>query len=177
MLLMGAAARIAKPSGAAAPEEISRQLPGSFGMRKLRTVLAWFAAVVVTAAAGSVTQTQFNLAMIQELGAPVPVGIRFETTFQDLAGFAPTYALLVAAGFLVALPVSGLLARLWPLGRVALHALAGGVAIAAALLVMNTLLPATIIGATRFPAGIAALSLAGVLGGFLFALWTRPPTG
>jgi len=146
-------------------------------MRKLRTVLAWFAAVVVTAAAGSVIQTQFNLAMIQQLGAPVPIGIRLETTLQDLAGFAPTYALLVAAGFLVALPVSGLFARLWPVGRVALHAIAGGVAIAAALLVMNALLPATIIGAARLPAGIAALSLAGVLGGFLFAHWTRPQTG
>ena len=145
-------------------------------MRKLRTILAWFAAVVVTAITGSMIQTQFNLAMIQQLGAPVPVGIRLETTLQDLAGFAPTYALLVAAGFLVALPVSGLLTRLWPLGRVALHALAGGVAIAVALLVMNALLPATVIGAARFPAGIAALSLAGVLGGFLFALWTRPQT-
>ncbi|TVP88950.1 MAG: hypothetical protein EA347_05105 [Thioalkalivibrio sp.] len=146
-------------------------------MQRLRVALAWFAAVVVTAGAGSVIQTQFNLAMIQQLGAPVPIPVRLETTLHDLASFAPTYALLVAAGFLVALPISGLLARLWPGGRIVLHALAGGAAIVAALLVMNAVLPATMIGAARFPSGVAALALAGVLGGLLFALWARPRAG
>jgi hypothetical protein len=159
------------------PESTRRQ-PGVFGrMRKLRTVFAWGAAVVVTAAAGSVIQTQFNLAMIQQLGAPIPLAIRFETTVHDLIGFAPGYAVLVAAGFLVALGISALFARHWPRARVGLHAIAGGVAIAAALLLMNALLPATIIGAARLPAGVAALSLAGVMGGGLFAYWTRPRTG
>ncbi|WP_043739567.1 hypothetical protein [Thioalkalivibrio nitratireducens] len=143
-------------------------------MQRLRAALAWFGAVVVTAAAGSVIQTQFNLAMIQRLGAPIPWPVRLETTLHDLAGFAPTYALLVAAGFLVALPVSGLLARRWPRARIALHALAGFAAIAGALLVMNALLPATMIGAARFASGIGALAAAGALGGWLFALWIRP---
>lgn len=145
-------------------------------MQKLRKLVAWVVAVVVSAALGSIIQTQFNLAMIQQLGAPIPFGIRLETTLHDLLNFAPTYALLVAAGFLVALPVSGLLTRAWSSGRAVLHALAGGAAVAAALLVMNALLPATVIGAARFPSGIAALSLAGALGGLLFALWTRPQT-
>lgn len=142
-------------------------------MRKLRTAVAWFAAVLVTAAAGSVVQTQFNLAMIQRLGAPVPLTDRVETTLHDLVGFAPTYALLVAAGFLIALPVSGLLARFWPAGRMVLHALAGGTAIVGALLMMNALLPVTVIGAARFPSGVATLALSGMLGGLLFAFWTR----
>lgn len=145
-------------------------------MRKLRTVVAWFAAVLVTAVAGSVIQTQFNLAMIRRLGAPVSLTDRLETTLHDLAGFTPTYALLVAAGFLIALPVSGLLARFWPAGRMVLHGLAGGTAIVGALLVMNALLPVTMIGAARFPSGIATLALPGMLGGLLFAFWTRPWT-
>ncbi len=143
-------------------------------MQKLRAALAWFVAVGVTAALGSVIQTQFNLAMVQQLGAPVPITVRLETTLHDLLNFAPTYAVLVAAAFLIALPVSGLLARLWPGGRIVLHALAGGVAIIAALLVMNAILPATMIGAARFASGVAALALAGALGGLLFALWARP---
>nr|WP_296748906.1 hypothetical protein [Thioalkalivibrio sp.] len=143
-------------------------------MRWMRNVVAWIAAVVVAAMAGSIVQTQFNLAMIRDLGAPAPWNLRLETTLHDLIHFAPTYGLLVAAAFLIALAVSGLLARRWPRARAPLHTLAAGTGIAAALLLMNWILPATVIGAARFGTGILALALAGALGGLLFARWTQP---
>ncbi len=143
-------------------------------MMRLRNLVAWLAAVAVTAAAGSVIQTQFNLATIRELGAPIPWNLRLDTTLHDLVHFAPTYALLVSAAFLIALAVSGLLARRWPAARTVLHTIAGGAGIATALLVMNSMLPATVIGATRFGTGILALALAGALGGLLYARWSQP---
>ncbi|SEL38663.1 hypothetical protein [Ectothiorhodospira marina] len=140
-------------------------------MQRVKTALAWFAGLILATLLGSIIQTQFNLAMIQALGAPMNGSLRLQSTAHDLLNFAPTYGVLVVAAFLIALPVSGLLARLWPEARTLLHTLAGAIGIAVALVIMNHLLPVTMIGASRFHTGILALSLAGALGGLLFA-WT-----
>lgn len=137
-------------------------------MKFARVLVAWLAATAVTAMIGSIVQTQFNLAAIAQLGAPVPPGVRLQTTLQDLAGFAPLLAGVVAAGFAIAFPVAALLRRAWPEGRTHLYVLAGIAAIAAAILLMNALMPIIPIGATRSAAGLLALSLAGAPGGWVF---------
>ena len=78
---------------------------------------------------------------------------------------------LVQAGLAVSL-VAGLVL----IGRTAsgwisglLYGLAGGTAIAVALLLMEATLPITAIGAARSLAGIGALVLAGAAGGLTFA--------
>lgn len=135
----------------------------------LRLGLAWLLAAATTAFAGSVVQTQFSLAAITALGAPVPLGLRLQTTLQDLVGFAPTFGLVAATGFIVAFIVAALLHRLWPGRRTVLYAAAGAAAILAALLLMNALLPVTGIGAARTAAGVLALAATGALGGWVFA--------
>lgn len=137
-------------------------------MKFLRLLLAWLLAATCTAVVGSVIQTQFNLAAIAALGAPAGIGTRVQTTLQDLAGFAPVLGLVAAAGFLPAFLVAALLARRWPPQRKLLFALAGAAAVAVAIAVMNAMLPITAIGATRSAWGIAALALAGLLGGRAF---------
>jgi hypothetical protein len=138
-------------------------------MKFLRLLLAWLVAAVVTAALGSIIQTQFNLAAIAALGAPVPMGARLQTTLQDLAGFAPMFGLVGAAGFVPALVVAALLSWRRPEWRVVLYPLAGAAALVTAVLLMNALLPVTPIGATRSASGIVALGLAGLAGGAAFA--------
>lgn len=138
-------------------------------MNFLKLLFAWLAATSLAAAVGSILQTQFNLAAISAIGAPVPFAVRLQTTLQDLAGFAPTYAAVVAVGFLVAFLVTGPLVRRWPQRRSSLYTLAGAAAIITAILLMNAALPITGIGATRSPAGLIALGAAGALGGRLFA--------
>lgn len=138
-------------------------------MNFLKQVLAWLASSSLAAAVGSVFQTQFNLAAIAAIGAPVPFAVRLQTTLQDLAGFAPAYAAVVAAGLLVAFLVTGRLVRQWPQRRSSLYTLAGAAAIITAILLMNAVLPVTGIGASRSPAGLVALGAAGALGGRLFA--------
>jgi hypothetical protein len=138
-------------------------------MLVLKQALAWLAATAVTAATGSIIQTQFNLAAIARLGAPAPASLRLQATLQDLAGFAPLLAGITAVAFLVAFPVAGLLVHFRPALRALLYTLAGAAAVAAAIFLMNAMLPLTVIGATRSAAGIISLAAAGALGGRMFA--------
>jgi hypothetical protein len=135
----------------------------------LRMLLAWLLAAAVTAVTGSVVQSQFNLAAIAAIGAPVSFGARLQVTLHDLVHFAPTFGLISAAGFLVAFLVAALLVRRRPARRTFLYTLAGAAAIVAAIGLMNAMLPVTAIGAARSWAGILALALTGALGGWSFA--------
>ena len=137
---------------------------------KLRTLLYFFLAVLLASVMGTVLQTQFNLANLQALGAPMPLGVRVQTTCLDLLGFSPTFAILVILGFIFALPAASLLARLWPMGRWLLFTLAGALAVLAAMALANALLPMpTLIGANRTFAGTLGLMACGSLGALLFA--------
>jgi MFS family permease len=142
----------------------------SHGVKFLKYLFAWAAASASAGAVGSIVQTQFNLAAIAAVGAPVPLPVRLQTTLQDLAGFAPMLIAVSAAGFLVAFLVSGWLARRLPRQRTLLHTLAGALATGAALASMHASMPITIIGAARSLTGSLALCAAGALGGFVFAL-------
>ena len=144
-------------------------------MKSPRIPLAWLGATLVTAATGSILQTQFNLAAIQAAGAPVPFGLRLQATLQDLVGFAPMLAGIAAAAFLVAFVVADPLVRRWPRHRDGLYTLAGAVAVAAPILLMNVLLPITVIGATRSLPGVVALAAAGALGGRVYAWLAGAP--
>lgn len=137
-------------------------------MRFLRLLLAWLLAAALAAVLGSIVQTQFSLAAIAALGAPVPPGVRLQTTLQDLVGFAPLLALLTAGGFLPAFLVAALLLRWWPTQRRLLYPLAGAVAMGTILLLMEAALPITAIGAARSLPGVAALLIAGAAGGLAF---------
>ena len=141
---------------------------------KLRTLLYFFLAVLLASVMGTVLQTQFNLANLQALGAPMPLGVRVQTTCLDLLGFSPTFAILVILGFIFALPAASLLARLWPMGRWLLFTLAGALAVLAAMALANALLPMpTLIGANRTFAGTLGLMACGSLGALLFAVLMR----
>ena len=79
-------------------------------------LLAW----LLASAWGSVVQTQWNLQALVDVGVAVSGAERARMTWQDLIGFAPVYAGIVAAGWLPALPVAAWLARRQPAWRSAL---------------------------------------------------------
>jgi peptidoglycan/LPS O-acetylase OafA/YrhL len=142
---------------------------------RLRAVLAFVAAVLTTTVVGSVLQTQINLAAVQALGAQIGPSLRLRTTWDDLLGFAPAWAGIVAAGFLLALPVAAWLGRRWPAWRPALSVLAGAFAIAVALWLMRLALGLNAVAAARSGSGLLLLALAGALGGWVFARLSRRP--
>lgn len=131
-------------------------------------------ALALAAAWGSVVQTQWNLQALVGLGLDIPFADRLRTTGQDLMGFAPAYAGILAAGWLPALAVAALMARWWPAGRAALLALAAGVGMVAAVRTIDALAPMPVlIDATRHLPGLLAMALGAALGGLLYARLTQ----
>ena len=134
--------------------------------------LAWLAAVLVAAALGSIIQTQYNMAAIRALDAPVPAGTWVMVTLKDLLGFGGFYGAAVAVSFVVGLGVAALVARVLPSWRTLVFTLAGGVAIFGFLQILPVFLPAAdlkIIAATRYASAVALMVMAGAVGGWVYA--------
>jgi hypothetical protein len=138
-------------------------------MRALGRVTAWLAAALVATLLGTIVQTQFNLAALQALNVHVSGTTRLQATAHDLVGFSPVYGALVAITLLLALTSSGLLARRWPSWRIGLHMLAGFAGVVVMLLLMNALLPVTVIAATRSLAALLLMATCAGLAGWVFA--------
>ena len=149
---------------------------GHAGARRWpRVVRALGAGWLLAAAWGSVVQTQFNLQALVALGVPVPPGLRALTTLQDLAGFAPVYAGILAAGWLPALGLAAWLAQRWPAARTAFFTTAAGTGMVVAVRAVDALAPMPVfIDATRGWPGLLGMAAGAALGGWLCArLW--PP--
>lgn len=130
-------------------------------------------ACLLAAAWGSVVQTQWNLQALLGLGVDIPASERARATWQDLIGFAPVYAGILAAGWLPALPVAAFLARRWPAWRSPLLAAAAGVGMVAAVRAIDALAPMPVfIDATRHLSGLLAMAAGAVIGGFVYARLT-----
>lgn len=137
-------------------------------MARIHVFFGWVISVTAAVALGSVAQTQFNLARIQELGAGVDLATRAGATWHDLINFTPAYALLVSIAFAIAWPIAGLLKRWLPDQRPLLFTLAGFSAIWVMLAIMNQALPVTGIAATRSLAGLTVLALTGAAAGWIY---------
>lgn len=141
-----------------------------------RLILAFLAAALVTVIWGSVVQTQFNLAALTGIGVDIGTGTNLRATFADIfSGFTLTYAgYMVLPSLLVAFIAAWLIVQrtgaplLW-------FGLAGGVAILAAIPLVNWLSPlALLIGASRDLSCTILMAVGGVIGGLLFAWMTQP---
>ena len=128
-------------------------------------------AVVVTTVLGCVTQTQIILAEVQAMGGPVTLAVRLHTTLQDLVGFAPVFAGIVAATFLGAFPAAAWLGRrvAQPATRIWVYPLAAGVGLGVAFQVADAFAPMpTLIAATRSAVGTVWMVGSAVVGGLVF---------
>lgn len=143
--------------------------------RLFRLAACFLVSVLAAAVAGTLVQTQINLAAIQRLGAPVSASDRLATTGADLLGFTPTLVALGLPAMLLAMPVSAMLARgLRGAGRGVVFAAAGWTGFMAAFAAADAVAPMpTLIAATRELPGAAAVAAGGAVGGWLFARLTR----
>jgi hypothetical protein len=132
-------------------------------------LLAW----LLAAAWGSVVQTQWNLQALVGVGVDISATVRASATWQDLMGFAPVYAGILAAGWLPALPAAAWLARRWPGGRSALLGAAAGMGMVAAVRSIDAVAPMPVfIDATRHLSGLLAMATGAVIAGLLYARLT-----
>jgi hypothetical protein len=138
---------------------------------RFRLLLAYGVAVVDATLAGSVVQTQFNLAALTALGAEISLATRLSATAHDLVGFTPLYGSLVAIMLLVAMPVATLLTRWLGVAAWLIHALAAALGLWLMLAIVDALAPMpTLIAATRSDAGTLAMMASAALGGWGYAI-------
>jgi len=137
-----------------------------------KVVLAFVAALVVGSVLGSLIQTQFNLQALEALGVEIGMGIRLETSVQDLVNFVPLYTVLFGVSFLFSQGVAALVVkRAGNVGRLWLCPLAAAVGLWVTLVIVNALAPMpTLIAATRGAEGLMAMLVAAAIAGWLFAM-------
>lgn len=136
-----------------------------------RPLLAYVVAVLDATLAGSVVQTQFNLAALTALGAEISWATRLATTAHDLLGFTPLYGSLVAVMLLGAMPAAALVTRWLGFGAWAIHALAAALGLWMTLWIVDALAPMpTLIAATRSMGGTLAMMASAAVGGWGYAV-------
>lgn len=138
--------------------------------RVLLALMLFLPALAVSAFAGSVVQTQLNLAAIAHLGAPITAMVRLTTSVQDLASFGPVMACIAAAP-MVTVMVSACLApaitgkRAPPL----VLAVVGMLGMTVTFKIMGLITPMpNLVAAVRGTTGLLLMSLTGALGGAVY---------
>jgi len=128
-------------------------------------------ALLAGAALGSIIQSQFNLLAIEALGAEIGVGTWLQTTLLDLRYFAPVYAMIFGASFVISQPVAAGLVRILKLpAKPFFQAFGAAAGLWATLGLVNALAPMpTLIAATRGTAGLLTMLLGAAFAGWLFA--------
>lgn len=139
----------------------------------------------------SALHTQSVLSDLSAVGAEIPLMLRIETVFTDWLGLLPTYGLIILVGMLIAMSVARLLVELIAKRSthftalssgsaqtvlICLYAVAGGLAIFCILSAMHPILNVTIIAGARGWEGILSQSIAGTVGGAIFALTYKVTT-
>lgn len=138
-------------------------------------ILFFLLAVLLASLTGSVVQSLFNLAALQQLGEAIPVTLWVWTIGQDLLGFAPLYTVVVFLSLFLAFPVAAVVARWMPTWRGPIFAAAGATGILVAFETANASLPMpTLIAATRTLPGLLAMMACCALAGWLYTRGVKP---
>lgn len=145
-------------------------------MSWLRVIIAFIVAAVGGAGLATIAQTQFVVRGLNAVGAGIGLEDRLSMTLADLAGLGPLYGAFIAIALLVAFLAAALAARILALPRALVLAVAGGVAMAVMLLLMQEVFfGVQLIAGARFAPGFAAQIVSGVLAGLVFAALTPGP--
>ena len=115
------------------------------------------------------TATQFNLAEIAALGLNVPFTDRLATITDDLVNGVPLIAVILGVGFLIAMPVTGIIAHWIKIFPHVAHALGGFTGVGVTLFALKALVVITPFGAARDIDGFIALCLSGAVGGYVYS--------
>lgn len=139
----------------------------------IRSILAFWVAVLVTYLIAAALATQHVLGALTDMGMNIDFGVWMSATLHDLVGMAPTYVPLIVVAFLLALPVIILVCRGHQGWRRTGYIAGFFVGIVAMHLLMTALLDVTPVAATRFFSGLLQQGFAGAVGGYVFYLLGR----
>ena len=141
----------------------------------LRILVAFLLAVVATYLLAAAFSTQVILYQVADLGLPISLGVRLDTTLEDLLGMMPMYLPFVAASLFIAMPVSALALKFVPIPRTLGFLIGGAAALWALHMILFAVIGIHALPATRFNVGMATQALAGALGGYVYARLSGKP--
>ncbi len=138
-----------------------------------RLTWAFVATVVVTHVLSSLAQTGFVLLALADAGASFTPRVVLATALHDMHGLAfrgiAPFPLILAFGYLLALPVAALMVKLAGGGRRWLYPLAGATMMGCLLgLTQLVFFGITLYAGTRGAPALTAQILTGAVGGYLF---------
>lgn len=142
-------------------------------MKKIKTVMAFLLAVVMTFLLASIVGTQIVLSDIRSFGLIVSLPDRFSATLHDIIGLAPALSILVSAAFLVSFIIATLCTRFLGGKRTYWYLAAGFTCLPAALMLIKSTMGGTLFAAARTGSGMLLIALCGLLGGWVFARWSQ----
>lgn len=140
-------------------------------MRWLRRILAFAAAVATTGVLASFASSHFVLLGLTGLGVEITLADRLAMAWRDVLGIGSILTFAFGIALLVGLPLAALGVRLLPAfpgHRLCGYALAGGLAVVAALLVLEASLGVMPLAGARTLPGLLAQAFAGIVGGAVF---------
>jgi len=127
-------------------------------------------AFIVLNVVGATVQTQFNLGHLLALGIDVPFSTRISTTLHDIVSLQPLFGAIFGIGFLIAMIVGHVIAKLVKTQPDLVFALAGFAAMGVTLLALKAAFQITAIGAAREWDGFLSLCVVGALAGYAFSV-------
>jgi hypothetical protein len=135
----------------------------------LRLCTHFLVAVIFAFIIASLFHSQFVMAELSKVGVEILFNDRLSMSIDDLLGLYPTYGIVIAVSYFISFIVAGLLIKRFTLSPNILYFLAGGVGVTVALLAMHPILEITLLAGARSTFGFICQSLAGALGGVVFA--------
>lgn len=135
----------------------------------LRLCTHFLVAVVFCFVLASLLHSQFVMAELTNVGVEILLNDRISMSLDDLLGLLPTYGIVITVSFLIAFILASLLIKRFKLSPNILYCLAGGLGVTVALLAMFPILEITLLAGARSTFGFVCQSLAGVVGGGVFA--------
>ncbi|MFT6208240.1 MAG: hypothetical protein ACJA0T_002160 [Colwellia sp.] len=135
----------------------------------LRLCTHFLVAVIFAFIIASLFHSQFVMAELTKVGVEILFNDRLSMSIDDLLGLYPTYGIVIAVSYFISFIVASLLIRRFKLSSYILYCLAGGVGVTVALLAMHPILNITLLAGARSTFGFVCQSLAGAIGGMVFA--------
>ena len=138
----------------------------------MRRILAFATAVATAAGLGCLASSHFVLLALLDLNVEVSWTDRWAVYWHDLLGLGPLLGLVFGIALLVALPIGALGIRLlpsFPGNRLCGYALAGALAVLAALLTLQVAFGIMPLAGARSWLGLVAHILAGAAAGAVFS--------
>lgn len=138
-------------------------------------IIAWFLAGLLAIFIGVVSQTQFVLGRMADLGVDISLTERLSMTLYDLRYLGQFYGLFLFIALAIAFLAAGLVYYFTKFGRPIIYTIAGGVGVFVLLFAMKARFfnIHLIAGARDFP-GITFQVIAGLLAGLVFAKLSLP---